>query len=123
MNDIIKKWSLIVIRALLTVAFLAAGLAKISGQEMMIATFDAIGVGQWLRHATGVVEVGGAIALWIPGVQGWAAAVLGATMVGAVLAHLLILGPSAIPAILLGLLLTVVMLAYRSQLPLIGKTT
>jgi hypothetical protein len=35
-----------------------------------------------------------------------------------VLAHLLILGPSAVPAIVLGLLAAYVLYAYRAQSPL-----
>ena len=117
MNSSLQKWGLLAIKALLTLAFLGAGFAKLSGQEMMIATFDAIGVGQWFRYLTGIIEVGGAALLWFRGYQGWAAAVLGATMVGAVLAHLLVLGPSAVPAIVLGLLLSVVLWTHRDQVP------
>ena len=119
MNDTVRKWGLIAVKALLTLAFLAAGFAKLSGAEMMIATYDAIGVGQWFRYVTGIIEVGGAIALWIRGLQGWAAAFLGATMVGAVLAHLFILGPSVVPAIILGLLSAVVLWAHRDQVPVL----
>ena len=117
MNSSVQKWGQLAIKALLTLAFLGAGFAKLSGQEMMIATYDAIGVGQWFRYLTGAIEVGGAALLWVRGYQGWAAAVLGATMVGAVLAHLLVLGPSAVPAIVLGLLLSVVLWTHRDQVP------
>ena len=116
----VNKWALLIAKALLTLAFLGAGFAKLSGQDMMIATYDAIGVGQWFRYVTGVIEVGGAIALWVKGFTGWAAAILGATMVGAVLAHLLILGPSAVPAIVLGLLAAYVLWNNRDGLPIIG---
>ena len=34
-------------QALLAAAFLAAGLAKATGQPAMVALFDAIGSGQW----------------------------------------------------------------------------
>ena len=85
-----NKWLLLAAKILLTLAFLGAGFAKLSGQEMMVATFDAVGLGQWFRYVTGAIEVGGAVALWVKGYTGWAAALLGATMVGAVLAHLLI---------------------------------
>ena len=117
MNSSLQKWGLLAIKALLTLAFLGAGFAKLSGQEMMIATYDAIGVGQWFRYLTGAIEVGGAALLWVRGYQGWAAAVLGGTMVGAVLAHLFVLGPSAVPAIVLGLLLSVVLWTHRDQVP------
>ena len=108
----------IALRALLTIAFLAAGTAKLAGAEMMIATFDAVGLGQWFRYLTGAIEVGGAILLWLPRTRVPAALVLGATMVGAVIAHLTVLGPSAVPAIVLGLLLTAVIYLHRDELTL-----
>ncbi len=33
-----------------------------------MGTFEALGFGQWFRYVTGLIEVGGAIALWLPGV-------------------------------------------------------
>lgn len=107
----------IVLRALLTFAFVGAGIAKIAGAEMMVATYDTIGLGQWLRYLTGITEIVGAILLWLPNRQVVGAAVLGATMVGAVLTHWFILGPSAIPAIGLGLISAAVLHIYRSQIP------
>jgi len=104
------------LRALLTLAFLAAGGAKLFGVEMMVSTFDTIGVGQWFRYLTGFIEAGGAVLLWVPGRQVMAAGLLGATMVGAVIAHLFILGPSAVPAIVLGLTCTAVIYLHRTQI-------
>lgn len=103
------------LRGLLTLAFVAARGAKLAGVEMMVGTFDAIGVGQWFRYVTGIIEVGAAIMLWLPGKQVLAAALLGATMVGAVLAHLLKLGPSAVPAVVLGLICAAVIYLHREQ--------
>lgn len=105
------------LRILLTLAFFGAGGAKLAGVEMMVATFDQIGFGQGLRYFTGAVEVIGAALLWLPRRQVIGAAILGGTMVGAVLTHLFILGPSAMPAIILGLLCTAVLYIYRAQIP------
>jgi uncharacterized membrane protein YphA (DoxX/SURF4 family) len=105
------------LRAVLTFAFVAAGGAKLAGVEMMVATYDTIGLGQWFRYFTGIVEITGAVLLWLPGRQVVGAALLGATMVGAVLTHLLILGPSAVPSIILGLLAAAVLYIYRAQIP------
>lgn len=105
------------LRAVLTLAFLAAGGAKLAGVEMMVATYDAIGVGQWFRYFTGVVEIGGVVLLWLGNRQVLGAAVLGATMVGAVLTHWFILGPSAVPAIVLGLISAAVLYIHRAQIP------
>lgn len=118
MNEKIKNYGLVLIRALLALAFFAAGAAKLAGIEMMVATFETIGIGQWFRYLTGIIEVGSAILLFIPGKQAWGAALLVCTMIGAVLAHLLILGPGTAPAVVLGLLSAVVLFAFRQQLPL-----
>lgn len=111
------KYLSIGLRALLTLAFVSAGLAKLSGAEMMVGTFDAIGVGQWFRYVTGAIEVVGAVMLWLPRRQVLAAALLGATMVGAVLAHIFILGAlSGIPAVILGLMCAAVIYLHRDQI-------
>lgn len=103
------------LRALLTLAFVGAGGAKLLGVEMMVQTFEQIGFGQWFRFLTGIIEVAGAALLWLPGRQAVGALLLGGTMVGAVLTHLLILGPSAVPAVVLGLLCTAVLYLHRDQ--------
>lgn len=113
----VQKWGLLGVKALLTLAFVAAGLAKLSGQEMMVATYDAIGVGQWFRYLTGIIEVGAAVLLWLPGRQWLGAGLLVCTMIGAVLAHVLILGPSLVPALILGILSAIVLYAHRDQIP------
>ena len=110
------KYASPIVRLLLSLAFLAAGSQKLIGAEMMVAIFDQIGVGQWFRLLTGVIEVGGVVLLWLPGRQVLGAGILGATMVGAVLSHLLILGPSALPAIVLGLLCVWVIYLHKEQL-------
>jgi uncharacterized membrane protein YphA (DoxX/SURF4 family) len=92
------------IRALVSAAFLAAGLAKLAGVAMMVATFETIGWGQWFRYLTGIIEVGAAVLLWVPGMRALAALALVCTMIGAVIAHLAVLGPSPLPAAVLGVL-------------------
>ena len=111
------KYVSIGLRALLTLAFVAAGGAKLVGVEMMVATYDTIGLGQWFRYLTGIVEIVGAVLLWMPNRQVLGAALLGATMVGAVLAHSFVVGPSALPATVLGLLSAAVLFIYRAQIP------
>ena len=105
------------LRLLLSIAFLGAGGSKLAGVEMMVMTFDQIGWGQGFRYLTGAIEVIGVALLWLPRRQVVGAAVLGATMVGGVLTHWFILGPSAVPAIVLGLLCAAVLYIYRTQTP------
>ena len=62
----------------------------------MIQSFDQIGIGQWFRIVTGVVEIVGAIALVYPG---WAAiGGLGFTMVCVVATLVFVLRSSPAPA-------------------------
>lgn len=110
------KYAVLAVKALLTLAFLAAGLSKLAGADMMVATFDAIGVGQWFRYVTGIIEVVGAALLWIKGREVYGAGLLAVTMVGAVIAHLAILGPSFVPALVLGLLATFLVWSHKDDL-------
>ena len=104
-------------RSVLSSAFLGAGGAKLAGVDMMVMTFDQIGWGQGFRYLTGAIEVTGVALLWLPRRQVIGAAVLEGTMLGAVLTHWLILGPSAVPAMVLGLLCSAVLYIYRTQIP------
>jgi len=114
----LRKTSLTAIRLLVTGAFVAAGLAKLAGADMMVATFDTIGVGQWFRHVTGAIEISGAVLLWAPGRQIFGAGLLLATMLGAALAHIAVLGTDTLlPAVVLGLLSAVLIHGHRDQLP------
>ena len=83
---------------------------------MMVATFDQIGFGQWFRYITGIIEIGSVVLLWRPSKQIFGAALLVCTMFGIVLVHYFILGPSAVPAIVLGLLSAYILYYYREQL-------
>ena len=82
--------------------FLLAGGSKLLGVPAMVGLFDAIGIGQWFRYLTGLIEVGSAVALLVPSIAVFGALALVATMVGAIVTHLFIVGGSpAMPAILL----------------------
>ena len=116
MNKPIQKYGLLLVKIVTAAAFIAAGLSKLAGAEMMIAVFDTVGLGQWFRYFTGAIEIAGAVALFVPGIQAYGAALLAVTMGGAVLAHILILGPSLVPALVLGILSALLAYAHRSQL-------
>jgi uncharacterized membrane protein YphA (DoxX/SURF4 family) len=76
----IAGWILSVVLALV---FSLAGGTKLIGVPGMVAEFAQIGIGQWLRYVTGVLEVSGAIGLLIPKFRFWAALQIVAVMVGA----------------------------------------
>ncbi len=111
------KYIPLVIKIIISAAFVAAGTAKLAGAEMMIGIFEQVGQGQWFRYVTGAIEIGSVILLWIPGRQAIGAALLVCTMIGAVIAHFTILGPSAVPATVLGLLAAYILYHHRDQLP------
>ena len=82
--------------------FLLVGSSKLLSDPAMVGLFDAIGIGQWFRYLTGLIEVSSAVALLVPSFAVFGALALVATMIGAVTTHLFIVGGSpALPAILL----------------------
>ena len=90
--------------------FFMAGTPKLTGAENMIQVFTAVGLGQWLRYFTGLLEVVGAAGLLVPYFAGMAALWLTAVMLAAVIAHLTVLGGS--PAIALSLLIAMAIVAW-----------
>src|ERR1044071_2567658 len=73
--------------------YIAFGLEKFGGPHNPWAPlFDRIGLGQWLRIATGIIEVGGGVLYLVPWTTRFAAVILAATMLGAIIAHLTVLG-------------------------------
>ena len=68
----------------------------------MVGKFNEIGVGQWLRYVTGVLEIAGAIGLFIPMLCGLAALGLALVLLGATLTELFLVshGGPVLPLIL-----------------------
>src|SRR5262249_14313978 len=89
------------VRALLALAFGAAGAAKLAGVPQMVQIFDLIGIGQWFRYVTGAVEVIGALLLLIPGTGFLGGLLLSATMACGVATHLFVIGGNPVPALVL----------------------
>ena len=90
------------VQALLALVFVNASWAKLTGKPEMIALFTAVGVGQWFRYVTGILELTGAVLLMGPKARKVGAALLAAVMLGALAAHLFILhAPLTTPGVLL----------------------
>ena len=82
--------------------FLFAGGLKLAGVPLMVHEFGIIGLGQWFRYFTGGLEVISAVSLLVPSLAFFGALALAATMVGAIITHLFIIGGSpAVPIVLL----------------------
>ena len=92
---LIALWSL---SSLVALVFLAAGGAKLAGVPVMIQMFDKVGLGQWFRYFTALLEVAGAIGLLMRRYAFYAAILLGIVMIGAIVAHVTVLGGSPAPA-------------------------
>jgi uncharacterized membrane protein YphA (DoxX/SURF4 family) len=90
------------VQALLALVFVSASLAKLTGNAEAVALFTAVGVGQWLRYVTGILELAGALLVLVPKARRIGAALLATIMLGALTAHLFILHvPPTTPGILL----------------------
>jgi uncharacterized membrane protein YphA (DoxX/SURF4 family) len=64
-----SKWLVILLwtlRVFLGVIFLAVGISKLTGTGQTVDYFAAIGWGQWFRYATGILDIAGALLLFVP---------------------------------------------------------
>jgi putative oxidoreductase len=100
----------IVLQSLLALAFLMAGLGKITGSKMHVEGFNHWGLPQWFRVVTGIVEFVGAAALiigfWEHSWTAVGALLLGITAIGGTLVHVRVKDSfkQTFPIILLGVL-------------------
>ena len=86
-----------ILSGLVAVAFIGAGGTKLVGVPAMVEMFAKVGLGQWFRYFTGLLEVAGAIGLLIPRYAFYAAVLLAIVMVGAVIAEVAVIGDSPVP--------------------------
>jgi putative oxidoreductase len=109
----IALWTL---QALVALTFVAAGSGKLLGSADMIALFDAVGIGQWFRYVTALLEVVGGVLLVVPGKTAFGAVLLACVMAGAVVAHLTVLHTAATVPLVLFALTALIAWGRRSQL-------
>jgi DoxX. len=96
--------------------FVSASMPKLMGDPEAIQGFELLGLGQWFRYLTGILEVVGGIALLIPPAAPFSALVLVCVMAGAILSHLLVLPGSSLPALTLLLLCLFIAWGRRARL-------
>jgi putative oxidoreductase len=111
--SLIALW---VTQVALAAMFLMAGGSKLAGVPAMVSLFDALGVGQWFRYVTGVIEVTSGIALLIPSAAVFGAMLLIPTMLGAIVINVFVVPASPVPPLVLLLLAAAVAWARRHQL-------
>ena len=116
-----QRFGLNTVRIVVGVVFILFGTLKLIGVPMMVQVFDHVGLGQWFRYATGLIEVGGAVLLLTPRYVGASALMLAATCVGAIVSHLTVVPGSPMPAATLLILTAIVAWAFRARtLALLG---
>jgi len=103
------------LRILVAVLFVLFSLGKFSSDPHgeWFRIFARIGFGQWFRIATGVIELVGGLLFLLPGTARFAALPLAATMLGAALAQLTVLGHPVWAIIPIALLVLVVIVGFR----------
>ena len=84
----ILAWILAVFLAL---EFIIAGGSKLLGVRAMVQEFARIGIGQWFRYFTGILEVCSAIGLFVPKFRFWAALQIAAIMAVATVINIVVL--------------------------------
>ena len=82
----------------------------------MVTMFDTIGLGQWFRYVTGVIEFTSGIALLVPSAAIFGALLLIPTMLGAIVTNVFVAHASPVMPLLLLLGAAAVAWARRHQL-------
>jgi putative oxidoreductase len=110
-----REIGLWVLQALMALAFLGSGGAKLVGVPVMVQLFAEIGIGQWFRYLTGSLEVLGAVALLFPALAGLGALLLVLVMIGAIGTHLFVIGGDPIHAVVLLVLTSIIAWGRRDR--------
>ena len=89
-----------VLRLAVCGVFVSVGATKFESHSMWVAIFNRIGLGDWFRYLTGALQIAGGVLFLIPRTTYAGAVLAGGTMVGAIAAHLFILGTGVFGAII-----------------------
>ncbi len=99
--DILITW---ILRLGVAAVFFSVGTSKFGAHSSWIKTFDQIGLGQWFRYVTGMLQVAGAVLVLIPRTFLLGIGILACTMAGAVTVWLVVFHApdnAIIPAVIL----------------------
>jgi uncharacterized membrane protein YphA (DoxX/SURF4 family) len=111
-----------IVQGLLAFAFVGAASGKLLGKPEMVGLFDGIGVGQWFRYVTGLVELSGAALILVPKTRVIGAGLLAGTMLGAIPIHLFVLHSAPTAPVVLLALVSFVLWGRRGELAkLLGR--
>ncbi|MCG7211775.1 DoxX family protein [Paenibacillus mucilaginosus] len=109
---------------LVAILFVQAGVLKLIGETMSVEGFKAMGFPDWFRLLIGLLEAVGGVALLFRKTARYAAALLGAIMIGAIVTILTVGNPPdvAFPAVTLVLLVLVGLLRKPADPRTAGET-
>jgi putative oxidoreductase len=105
-----------ILRILVAGVFLFAAYMKLSGQQMMIDEFETVGLGQWFRYFTGLLELAGGILVLIPAWSVIGALILLAVDIGAFFAQVLVIKMDFIHTLVIAAVILVLIYLQRGQL-------
>jgi putative oxidoreductase len=80
-----------ILAVFLAIVFAFAGSIKLIGARAMVQEFAQIGIGQWFRYFTGILEVSGAVGLLVSKYRFWAALQIAIVMACATVVNIVIL--------------------------------
>ena len=105
-----------VLRVLIAALFLFAAFGKLTSNPMMVEEFGKVGLGDWFRYFTGVLEVVGAAALVTPAISGFGALLLLCVDAGAFVAQVAVIHSDWIHTIVIGAILMALVYWQRGQI-------
>lgn len=108
-------WAL---RIILGAAFVLFALMKLGGRQAMVDEFDVVGLGQWFRYATGILELIGGLAVFVPAISVFAAILLLVVDLGALVAQVTVLHIDWIHTVVIAAMLVVLI---HLQRPVLGR--
>ena len=103
-------------RMFLALVFVYVGVIKLPDEAgMWVRLFERIGIGQWFRYVTAIVEIVGGVLMLVPRATGVAVLLTSSAMVGALVVHATVtgFGPQTVAA---SVLLTLSLLVGWSHL-------
>ncbi len=105
-----------VLRVLVAGLFAFAAFMKLSGQPMMVEEFGVVGLGDWFRIFTGVVEIIGAAAVLYPATTAWGALLLLCVDAGAFIAQVTRIHQDWVHTIVIGAVIAALLYLTRSTI-------
>lgn len=79
-QDVVISW---ILRLAVTGVFLSIGADKFNQHSMWVKLFEQIGLGQWFRYLTGILQIAGAVLVIVPRTFLIGIGILACTMAGA----------------------------------------